>query len=252
MVKRKFAILLPILMLIFAILLDAAGDSQRNKLVQANVGRYGYREDLPAQFALARYMGYGINAPAWLISIKTPFIVSSQANVSCCGFIKNEKDLEYLIFLVLMWHLIGRLLDRRNVYPDASRRSTSSVWRARLIRGVCGLYGAYLIYSVVLFYQPPWNYPRWFLVPVALWGAAMIAASIYPISPARMKYWYRLLGLFIVLAGVFYTEAGMQLYRYRSSFGVGSVAMFFVWGIFAMIAGSYLVKNSTRPLTPTA
>ena len=242
----RFAALLPMLMLVLAILSDTTGDSQEKRLVQANVGRYGYREALPAYYAIARYLDYGLNAPAWLLSVKMPFFFPKQ-DTSCCGFISGEKDWEYLAFVVTTWYLIGKLLDRRRAHADPGKFSGSS-WRSRATRGLCGLYGAFLCYSVLEFYESPWNYPRWFVVPVALWGAGLILASVYPFSAARMKNWYRVLSGFVAVAGVFYIEAGAQLYKYRVSFGAWSVAMFFAWGVLAIMSSAYLFRMSNKSL----
>jgi len=234
------------MMLVLAILLDTTGDFQERRLAQANVGRYGYREALPPYYAIARYLDYGLNAPAWLLSVNMPFIFPKR-DVSCCGFIGGEKDWQYLAFVVIMWYLIGRLLDRRRAHADPERFS-GPAWQSRAARGACGLYGVFLCYSVLKFYEPPWDYPRWFVVPVALWGVGIILASIYPFSSATMKYWYRVLSGFVAVAAIFYMEAGAQLYKYRNSFGAWSVAMFFVWGIVAIISGAYLFRMSTKPL----
>jgi hypothetical protein len=247
MSARRYQIFLPIVLLLVAVVLNKVGDFQMGRLERASVDKYGFMEHpLPQDYAMARYLDYGLNAPAWLLSVKMPFLFSRQERFSCCGFMRSEKDWEYLILVVVMWYIIGGILDRRRTYQDRSKTSQSSIWRNGLARVLCGLYGAFLCYSVLEFYQPPWNYPRWFVVPLALWGVAMILASVYPVSPVRAKNWYRVLAGFVAVAGVFYIEAGTHLYEYRALVGAWSVAMFFCWGMLAMVGSAYLFRVSTK------
>lgn len=245
--KLRFRILFPILILLVSIALDKAGDSQRTKLVQANTGRYGYREDLPAQYAIARFVGYGINAPAWALSTKVPFVVPETADLACCGFIKSEQDWAYFIGVVAMWYIIGAMLDKRRAASKPARLG----WLRAISSGGKTLYGGFLLYSGVRFYQPPWNYPRWFVVPIALWGMALIIGGIFPPLGAKVRYWYVILGGFVITAGAFYIEAGVELYRYRAFFGMGSVTLLFASGAAAVLMGMHMVKLSARVVRET-
>jgi len=197
-------------------------------------------------------MDYGLNAPAWLLSETIPFVFPARAQ-SCCGFIKSEKDWEYLVFVVLMWYLIGMQLDKRRTRQEIDKPA-GRIWLSRVLRGLCGLYGTFLGYSAVEFYLDlggP-DYPCFLVVSAALWGAALILASVYPFSPVRRKTWYRVLGAFIATAGVFYCEAAVHLYRFRASFGVSTVAMLAIWGAATIVGGFYLLKLSGRPPKQTA
>jgi hypothetical protein len=246
--KRKFCfcLLLPVMVLLLSLSLDKIGDSQRTRLVRANVGRYGYREDLPSYYAIARYMDYGLNSPAWLLSQKLPSILPQNMDAACCGFIRGETDWEYFSLVVLTWFLIGTQLGKRGTYQRTDK-SVRGVWLRWVLRSLCGIYGLFLCYSAVeLYLVPTWNYPRWVVVPVALWGGLLVFGSLYPLSLSRLKTWHRILGVAVATAGVFYCEAAVQLFRFRSSFGVSTVALLSIWGIAAIIGGVYLLVRSRK------
>jgi hypothetical protein len=245
----RFRILLPILLLVLSIVLDKAGDLQMNRLSQLNINKYDFMEHpLPQDYAIARYIDYGLNSPAWLLSQKLPSIFPQNVAAACCGFIRGEADWEYFSLVVLTWFLIGLRLDKRRSYQE-TEKPAGDIWLSRVLRGLCGFFGLFLCYSAIeLYLAPAWNYPRWVVVPVGLWGAALILGSLYPFSPARTKTWSRALGIFIVTAGVFYSEAAIRLFRFRSSFGVSTVALLSVWGVAAIIGGAYLLAHAGKAL----
>src|ERR1700694_591948 len=190
----RFRVLLPLLLLVLSITLGKIGNSQRHRLVQSVASKYGSMEHpLPSYYAVVTYLGYGLNAPAWLLSIETPFLFPSNADLSCCGFMETEKDWQYLILVVVMWFMIGMLLDKKGIQGAGS-------WLRIMIRGASGFYGLFLCYSAVEYYLLPWNYPRWFVAPMALWGATLILGSIYPLSMTRKKTWYHVISAFIILS----------------------------------------------------
>ena len=240
----RFRILLPILFLVLSIALGKAGDWQMSRLVQLNINKYGFMEhSLPQDYAIARYIDYGLNSPAWLLSQKLPSILPQDASVACCWFIRGEADWEYFSLVVLTWFLIGLRMDKRRNNQETIK--SAGIWLSWGLRGLCGFYGLFLCYSAIeLYLAPAWNYPRWVVVPVGLWGTALILGGVYPFSSARMNTWSRILGVLIAIAGLFYCEAAVQLFRFRSSFGVSTVVLLSVWGIAAITAGTYLLIRS--------
>jgi hypothetical protein len=243
----RFRLLLPILLVAISMLLDRMGDSQMNRVTQANVKKYGFLEHpVPEDYAVARFIEYTFSAPAWLLSVKIPYIFSTQKNFRCCGFIRSEKDWEYLVLVAVMWYLIGELMDRHGV------RKSRRVWLSYVMRCLLGCYGAYLCYSVTEFYQVPWSYPLWFVVPLTLWGLGIVFGAIYPFSPARSKHWYGVLGGFILLAGIFYIDAGARIYRYRSFFGASAGVIFFLCGVIAIAGSAYLFRRSMKAVRQLA
>src|SRR5262245_20450540 len=142
----RFRVWLPVLLVLAAIILDKTGDMQLLRLVHQNVAKYGRMEHpLPNDYAIARYMDYGVNAPAWVLSSRAPFLPGT-ANFSWFGVIRTDMDWEYLILVAVMWYLIGGRLDK---WGSAQYSDTSSdrTLLSIINRIVLALYGIFLCYS---------------------------------------------------------------------------------------------------------
>ena len=242
--NMRFRILLPILMLALSVSMFRLGEAQMTKLVQEEIShsRYGVAEHpLPACYALGRYMDYGRNAPAWLLSFEMPSLLPASLDSSCCGFIRGEKDWEYFLLVAAMWCGIGAWLDKHRIVAQGGKPEGPK-WVSFTLRGVCGLYGAALWYEAVVLYPEPGL--CWLPHSMALWGTSLIFVSLYPYSSDRRRAWHLVFGTLIAVWGLLDLYLAVRLWRYRDAFSIWSVAMFCGWGVALLVVSLYLFTRS--------
>jgi hypothetical protein len=211
-------------MLLLSIGLTAFGEAQRDAMIHHVVAKYGFIEHpLPEDYAVTTFLAYGISAPAWLLAVNALSFISF--------------DPPFFSSVVVMWFVIGLILDIN------AARGDRHVWKA--IRAGCALYGLLLCYSAWKYYfSPPWHYPRFFIVPVTLWGLTLIFEGVYPFLSNRKKVWYRVISTFLIVSAIFDFEAASRLYNFRTSFGMTTIVFLFVWGLILLGCSIYLFAVS--------
>lgn len=204
--RMRFRILLPIVALVLSIAMGKLGEAQLNGEL---LNMRGGLEPFPSDFAVATFVDYSDNAPAWVAALNlalspppagTPWSTSRLFPV-------EKSDWWYRFFLVVMWFLIGYQLDRR---PKANPATPLAAirWRKRLFAVLAVLYGAFLCFMAVFGLA---RLETWFQVPVLAWGIGLIFAGVCPVSAARGRVWRVFFGTLFALVGVFECWAGVYI-----------------------------------------
>ena len=174
-------------MLVLALVLFKTAEVQRNMLIQRIVATTGraLQEPLPENTSLrARYISYILNAPAWAGSVHMPWIFHLSGGTMAFGIIRTERDSWYLLFVILMWYIIGTGLDKWRAREG--RDAVVLGLRTRTGRVIAFGYGIFVCYSAVEFSQSPWSYEWWFTIPVFVWGAGLIAFGLRSLLQRRV------------------------------------------------------------------
>jgi hypothetical protein len=180
---------------------------------------------------------YGISAPAWLLATNVLSFLPFHAPARAYSW-------TFFASVAVMWFVIGLILDMN------AARGDRRMWSA--IRGAYALYGLLLCYSAWKYYFSPWHYPRFFIVPVTLWGLTLIFAGLYPFLPNRKKVWYRVISAFLMVSAIFDFEAARRLYNFRTSFGMTTIVFLFVWGLILLGCSIYLFAVSNPRINQAA
>lgn len=172
LIRHKLRFALPILVVGLTIILTVWGDAYRQGIIDRVVAKYGHLEEpMPENVAFGRFVGYAINAPAYVAAMAMPFIF----NVRHWHFMQGDRDWWYLIFAVCMWYAIGRSLDGMRMQNSNPARSHGLA--ATLVRILGVAYGVFMCYRAVQLYDPPYNYARWFEIAVFCWGVWILVWS---------------------------------------------------------------------------
>lgn len=157
----------------------------------------GLEEPLQKEAAIARYVDYALNAPAWALA-EDPKIKLWSPSTYWTG-----HDLHYFLAVGAIWYLIGYKLDKRLIAKD-TKRVYEVRWWNKALAWVCLVYGLFTCYSV--FPQKPYPEPLmhfflvvfdtmlhgkygWWLQLGLAWGVGLIFIGFYWLfryrSPAR-------------------------------------------------------------------
>jgi hypothetical protein len=180
----RYKIVLPITILVLSVALFKIADLQFQALIQqvkADTGR-GLHEGLPEDFThKARYISYIISAPAWAASVHMPWIF--HFNVGVMGIDWNERDCWYLFFSILLWFIVGALLDKRK------NGGLQGIAIHKVSPAVVGFlavgYGIFVCYSSIEFSRSPWNFELWFTLPVFFWGIVLTVFGLYAVRSRK-------------------------------------------------------------------
>jgi hypothetical protein len=163
--QLRFRFILPVLVVGFTMLLTVWGDAYRQRIIDRVISNDGHLEEpMPQNVALGRFVGYAINAPAYVGAMSMPFIFNARH----WHFIHGDKDWWYLILAVSMWYVIGRSLDHLPSEAHRLIRSYTPLLAAVRVLGVA--YGIFVCHRALQFYDPPYDYARWFEISVFCWG----------------------------------------------------------------------------------
>lgn len=175
----RFRFLLPLMSVLLGVVLFRLGDLQVRKAV---VEAGGAPEGMRMEVAQARYVDYALNAPAWVIVREEHGMLWSPSTYF------TGQDLRYFIAVIVMWYLIGLLLDKR----VGRKKSVSEKPRPglrRILALACSLYGLWICFSQVpdiiqlVRYIKSYGWPNlrwsWFMATVLAWGLGLILAGLF-------------------------------------------------------------------------
>ena len=169
--------LLPLIFLLLSIIMAKIGESYRTTIVQSVVAKYGHlAEPIPDSVALARFIDYALNAPAWVAAWNMPHVLPIDESVTHWGIMRYEAHWWYFIFVALMWFLVGVWLDRyRSVrHPDQFHKPVYNI----SIEVFLIAYGSFMSYSGFSISES-FEYARWFEIVVCAWGAILVVVNLY-------------------------------------------------------------------------
>jgi hypothetical protein len=167
--KRVFRIILPILNVALAGLLFRVGYAEFRR-----IAAHGMFEPLPDSVEKARYVSYTLNAPAWAAQSVMPWILHVNERVTYWKMLETEGDWWYMLFVFVMWYLIGRRIDTWSSAATSESR-TSALWvKGRRVALIA--YGGFIWYRLPV---TPWRLDYWFIAAVLAWGAALIIGNLY-------------------------------------------------------------------------
>jgi hypothetical protein len=240
--NTRFRLLLPPIFLGLSITLMALGQAQIKWVVDAVSSRSARHLSFGNIDILARasFVDSALNAPAWAAAQNMPYVLRVEGWLSGDSSLRFQADLWYLLFVVLMWFLIGYRLDRWREEELTGQTSSFGHLRVRVFLVICG---AFVCWSAVKYNSAGWDYEKWFLAAVLAWGVGLIFAGLCPFSPTWRWVWrvfYGALGL-LVGAGSFWF--GILLFQAESltevdhSAGVAVLA----WGTLLILAALYLL-----------
>jgi hypothetical protein len=169
MSKLKFAVLLPILQLLIAVILLQWGYREH--------GRRGL--DTPYG-STATMVCHGLNAPALLLralALLLPVAMATRVPTLQFGF--GLDEIFFLVGVGVLWSLVGGVLDRSRA-PKTSK-SASNLW-LNMFYVVLFVWGGCLMYSAVQALRSPgkWNNPAGNVtegVLFAIWSLLFISIS---------------------------------------------------------------------------
>jgi hypothetical protein len=172
----QYRIVLPLLSVALAVMLLRVGDRQRQKIVDL-----GHHEEMvPHTYARARYLDYAINAPVWAI-------VEGQRDQLWPYSSPKNRDLGYILGVIVMWYLLGFQLDKKFVVTEARGRQPKRLWQ-RILGLACVCYGLFL-YDLMTpefvslrgygNWLPLRHYELWFIAAVLAWGVGMVLVGAY-------------------------------------------------------------------------
>jgi hypothetical protein len=183
----RFRILLPLASVVLGAVLFRVGDLQVRKAIAV----HGSYEGVLDGAARARYLDYALNAPAWAALGDTRDRRWS-ASTYWTGY-----DLRYFLAVIVMWFLIGLVLDRRSREKRGLKNPKKTKGNG-ILAWACLLYGLFTCYSI--FPGRPFSIPLksyflwlgsalmglwwWYTLGLA-WGLALIAVALY--SMFRIK-----------------------------------------------------------------
>jgi len=138
----------------------------------------GTFEGLPFEAAVARYVDYALNAPAWATLLEQRGMRWSWSTYW------SGRDLRYFLAVAVMWYLLGFWLDKR-LNRTTIANSDHNGMRARAFAMACAAYGIFVCSSVLRDLVPVKAYglwfpnlrPFWFVAAVLAWGMGLIWAG---------------------------------------------------------------------------
>jgi hypothetical protein len=128
------------------------GDLQARNLVTAG----GLFEGLPAEAAVARYVDYALNAPAWATLLEQRGMRWSKSTYW------SGRDLRYFLAVGVMWYVVGLWLDHK-LNRTTTANSNYNRMSARVFAIACATYGIFVCSSVLRGYGT--GQCLWFVVP---------------------------------------------------------------------------------------
>lgn len=172
--RLRFRILFPSIALVLAFILSELGDAQYERLLRLARGHGGPHEVLPDANAMAYYLGYALNVPAWWVKINLHRVFPPWTR---WGEVMYQPSWWYMLFIVLLWFYLGTLADR---WRDSRRvpDSFSRTWGHRLV-GLVWIVAGYLICSTGLQLRDNYLYAPWFTAVVIVWGLAVVGGGLY-------------------------------------------------------------------------
>lgn len=171
----RLRIILPVVSILLGVGLFHLGDLQARNLVTAAGGLF---EGLPAEAAVARYVDYALNAPAWATLLEQRGMRWSKSTYW------RGRDLRYFLAVAVMWYLLGLWLDHK-LNRTITANSDHNGMPARAFAIACATYGIFVCSSVLRDLVPVKAYgfwfpnfrPFWFVASVLAWGAALIGVG---------------------------------------------------------------------------
>jgi len=162
----RFRVILPAAFLVLSIVLATVGDWQRQRVIDS-VGR-GAVHGVPQRVAVARFMDYAINAPAWIATWQIPNFIN---HFPSWGIMSTEFDWRYLLLVCITWYLIGAMIDRKRSSPP---RVIPVAWK-RVLGVLATGYGIFMCRDVA---PLEWWFDPWFIDCVFLWGFFLTVAAL--------------------------------------------------------------------------
>lgn len=242
--KTRFHLWLPLIFLGLSIGMEVLGRAEMKWIEEANSAstrRHG--GPIINDFMIrVRFVDRALNAPAFVASRNMPYVLRVEGWESGNDALRFEADLWYLLFVPLMWFLIGYRLER---WRDEERKGGSGLplWRNRVVRLLWFVYGVFVCWDAAQYngYQP--GFERWFQVAVFGWGIGLISAGLCPFSPSWRWVWRAFYGVLGLLGGTVVCWYGIYLLGVESriklnhSGGISVSAL----GVFLSLAGIYLL-----------
>lgn len=245
--RLPFRLALPIIFLVISVAMASLGEAQLNRILR----NAHPTEPLPNWFAVAKFVDYADNAPAWVAAMNMPNLPLGERLVSNPDVplpqdwywrkYLYELDWWYGLFLVVMWFLIGAVLDVRRDEKRFARFQTHR-WRNRLLLLLCVPYGALM--SLWALY--PIDYEGFLRIAVFAWGIALMFVGVCPVSVAGGRAWRFCFGTLFAMVGVFEFWFGSYLClvawpTHLLRPWLPSICTILIWGAVLAAIGFYLV-----------
>ena len=178
--KLPLRFVLPSVLLLVTGALHHSGTRQWEAVAQAGTPQ---QHIVSTTFGRDWFVGYAINAPAYVVSHLLGLIPSWNYGVWELyiqlprSFTQALERIEYFGSVLLLWFLIGAAIDRRRGLKGEPLSSALS-WQRRAGWMSCILGGGFLcVLAVGAIYESRSEPETWFLFAILLWGTLLIAVG---------------------------------------------------------------------------
>jgi len=244
--EKHLRFILPVFMTLLAMALVWGGEVQIER-VEERMMTMGWERDSPLrEFAVEGEVGHALNAPAWGLAKHMPYLPPLR-HIAFWGSELNERGILYFVFVAVMWHLVGVLLDK-GISSQSLTNATASRWKHAFARTGLAALGIMLWHDAILDLQLPQVHVDWSQASIMGWGVILMVAGAFPPLSSRKRIWRVFLGSLGVVVGVYNTREAICGYltarslKLDLSFSLPPI----IWGSILVIAGVCVLLASRR------